>query len=90
MGNPTKGMTAEQKATFKADLVNQYRVKAAMTKEGRAGVAQLEAEQGAVVDTIVSAFGPGPHKLDGDLVKARKVGEHYQFTVMDLSKVTEL
>lgn len=89
--NPTKGMTAEQKAQFKASKLADYRVKAAEVTEALAATKVLRDQQGEIVDDIVAAFGPGPYKIDGKIVKARKEGKgHHQFHSQDPDAIPEL
>lgn len=90
MTNPTKGMTDEQKSAFKKALVEKYRSATALVVEAQSETAKLEANQGVVADQIVAGFGAGPHKLDGKLIKARKIGEHFVFSAVDLNNVQEL
>lgn len=77
-------MSDSDKAKLKAKLFGDYRVKAAEAVELENAGKILESETGAVVDQIVEHFGPGPYKLDGNLVRARKSGDHYQFRAIPL------
>lgn len=83
-------MTKDEKKAALDALKNDYRVKNAEVTEAEAGTLVLRNEQGAIVDQIVKLAGPGPHKLDGKIVKARKRGEHHQFSAMDLGAIEEL
>jgi hypothetical protein len=56
----------------RADLFKTYREQAGEIQAAMSAVDDLKAGASATIAQIVEHYGPGPYKLDGNLVKARK------------------
>lgn len=72
----------------KADLFATYRTQAAEIQAAEEATAELRKGASETIAQIVKHHGPGPYKLDGNLVKARKAKESlgglYSFHGMSL------
>lgn len=69
---------------LKNELFSRFREAHAEVVAAQAATKELEVKRDSVVTEIVKAFGPGPYKVDGNLLTARKRGEGFYFRGMSL------
>lgn len=65
-------MAKTEEKPAKSDLFATYRTQAAERKAAESAILDLRTQESETIAQIVKHYGPGPWKLDGQLVKARK------------------
>jgi hypothetical protein len=81
-------MSKNDNKPSKSDLFAGYRAFAADRKAAEDAIAAVRKDESEIIAQIVQHYGPGPYKLDGTLVRARKakaeLGGLYSFHTQTL------